>query len=281
MNVQGYSDRVERGYRMANLTELLAQIRAAGRYVEASGVLSLTTEKLGMFDSAEANRQLAEAEMAGRFGNSSFQPKFSHPARGLSHGLNPYSDWTMSVLSEKPRHTYLFLGLDFYDVADLARVGDWETYLQNPFEYPDPFWHKVWAWIMGRTMIGSSGKTIWEPTIRAIDAASFIKSDGGAFVFHNLLPYLRPAGTGSTDKGWPTREWKKLSVRKSVIEDLYLLRTKAEGRTIAYCTNAAAVDALRKAGFSNIDIVCWSAHPSNYFHPSLLYPRGLHFKKNQ
>lgn len=277
MGVDPYSERVVAGYRIANLGGLLTQIRAADRYVAADGVRALTTGTLGAYDSLEAQAQVRAAANAGRSGKADFQPEFTRPGGGLSHGLNPYTDWTMSVLAKRPTHTNLFLGLDFFDVAALDAVGDWDRYLQNPFKDNDPFWQNVWAWIMNRTRIGSSGKKTWDRPIDAAEAAWFIEQDGGAFVFHNLLPYLRPAGTGSSDKGWPTREWNKPSVRQSVIEDLRFIREQSPGRTIAYCTSKQTVGALHAAGFSDENIVCWGAHPSRYFHPSILEKRAIYF----
>ncbi|MCS0591288.1 hypothetical protein ACFQ09_26010 [Massilia norwichensis] len=274
-----YSERVERGYSLASLQSLLRQIRAEGRYRDAWGVNALTTANLGAFNAEEAKRELAAAADAGRLGNSGFQPKFANSASGLSHGLNPYTDWTMSLLDAPPRHTYLFLGLDFYDIADLGRQADWNAYLQNPFMDRDPFWHRLWAWIMDRTEVNSNKRVVWQTGVAPLEAARFVKADGGAFIFHNLIPYLRPAGVGSTEKDWPSREWNKLSVQADIVEDLRLLRDSVRHPIRAYCTSAAAIKALTKAGFNDREVVCWSAHPSKVFYPSTLYPRGLHFKK--
>jgi hypothetical protein len=127
--------------------------------------------------------------------------------------------------------------------------------------------------------VNSGQRQVWKSRIDPADAEAFVKADGGAFIFHNLIPYLRPAGVGSTEKDWPDREWKKSSVKDSVVEDLRLLRESVCHPIIAYCTSAVAVKALRAAGFNEDEVVCWSAHPSKVFHPSTLYPRGLRFKK--
>jgi hypothetical protein len=97
-------------------------------------------------------------------------------------------------------------------------------------------------------------------------------------VFHNLIPYLRPAYLGSTEDNWPGQELRKQAVKRCIVEDLRLIGELSPGRTLAHCTNAVAVDALRSAGFAQDDIICWGAHPSKIFHPSTLYPRGVYFR---
>jgi hypothetical protein len=272
-----YASHVQRGYRLANLTSLLAQLRDAGRYVGANGHISITTGELGVFDVDQAEQQIAAAVRARQNRDTKHRLVFMHPLAGLSHGLNPYTDWSMSVLEKQPNHTYLFLGLDFYSVADLAQQNGWGKYLEDPFADPDPFWHRIWAWIMNRTVDTGKQYPVWEKKISATDAASFIRADGGAFVFHNLIPYLRPAYLGSTEKNWPENELGNRFIRQYIIEDLRLIKNISHGRTLAYCTNSDAVELLKEAGFEPEDIVCWRAHPSRIFHPSTLYPRGIFF----
>lgn len=274
-----YAQRVERGYILAGLPKLLAQIRSYKRYENAWGVNVLTTGRLGDFCIHEAQREIVAAAQAGSNGDTNFQPRFSSPLGGLSYGLNPYSDWTMSLLDRPPTHTYLFLGLDFYDIAALGQQEDWASYLENPFMDRDPFWHRLWAWILNRTVLNAHGKVVWQSAVSTADAASFVRSDGGAFTFHNLIPYLRPAGIGSTDPDWPKREWKKQSIQENVIEDLYTLRNAVAHPITAYCTSTASTLALHAAGFAREEVVCWGAHPSKVFHPSILYPRGLRFRQ--
>lgn len=272
-----FAARAERGYRWANLTKALAQIHSRQRYLDADGVMALTTGELGRFDPAEAQVQLTQAAIAGAAGDATFRPQFGHPAGGLSHGLNPYTDWTMSCLTREPSHTYLFLGLDFYDIAALADVGAWDSYISNPFVDRDRFWHRIWAWILWQTKINTAGTESWIDVVDRQDAADYIDSDGGAFIFHNLLPYLRPAGTGSTDDQWPKKELRKKTVLANVVEDLALLRQCVPGPIRVYCTSAAAVTVLIRAGYDKNDIICWSAHPSQVFHPSTVRTRGTHF----
>ncbi len=274
-----FAARAEQGYRWANLTGLLAQIRRSERYGDANGVMELTTGELGLFDPVEAQLQLVNAVEAKRLGNAAFRPIFSHRSRGLPHGLNPYTDWTMSCLTRKPTHTYIFLGLDFYDVAALADVGDWAYYLSNPFVDRDPFWHRIWAWILWQTRKNSkTSKESWVDMVDRTDAANYIQNDGGAFIFHNQLPYLRPAGTGSSDDKWPENERKKKGVMEDIVEDLALLRQCSIGPVRTYCTSKLAVALLTRAGYEGNEIVCWSAHPSQCFHPSTVRARGVRFR---
>jgi hypothetical protein len=272
-----YAERVQCGYRLANLVPLLSRLREPGRYAGANGHIALTTGELGLFDPGQAEQQLAAAVAARHAGDAEHRLAFIHPLGGLSHGLNPYTDWSMSVLTRPPRHTYLFLGLDFYSVADLSQPKGWEAYLQDPFNDPDVFWHRLWAWIMNRTVDNGRKFPAWERYITASDASSFIRADGGAFVFHNLIPYLRPAYLGSTDNDWPIRELRKQAIMECIVEDLRTIGELVLGRTIVYCTSTVTVKALKRAGFAHDDIVCWGAHPSKIFHPSTLFPRGLYF----
>lgn len=281
MKINEYASRVQRGYNFANLPPLLAQLRRPGRYIGANGDIGLTTGKLGIFDAAEAETQIAAAVKARCNCDKDHRLAFRNSLGGLSHGLNPYTDWSMSVLEKQPSHTYLFLGLDFYSVADLEQQNGWGKYLEDPFVDPDLFWHRLWAWIMNRTIDKGRRYPVWERTIRASDAASFIRADGGAFVFHNLIPYLRPAYLGSTEKKWPERELRKSDIEQCIVEDLRLTREISHGRTIAYCTNATAVKLLAKAGYSSSDIVCWGSHPSRIFYPSTLYPKDIYFSPSK
>lgn len=278
MIIPNYAERVEAGYRMANLTAFLALLRSSDRYPEANGDIALTTGELGLFNADQAEEELLGAVKARQSGNSTYRMRFNHPLGGLSHGLNPYTDWSMSVLGSPPTHTYLFLGLDFYSAADLAQQKGWQTYLQNPFDDPDLFWHRIWAWITNSTVENGRKFPSWKRHITAADAAAFIRADGGAFVFHNLIPYLRPAHIGSTAKDWPDRELSKPRVLAHIIEDLRSLKALCKKPLVAYCTSAVAIEVLRKAGFATDDIVCWNAHPSKVFHPSTLYSRGNYFR---
>lgn len=276
-----YAARVCRGYRLANLPSLLAQLRQKGRYDDAEGDLAITTGHLGLFDAREAEQQLLAAVKARSGGDWAFRLTFDHPQRGLSHGLNPYTDWALSWLERRPRHTHLFLGLDFYSVADLPQDIGWKMYLRDPFGGKwDPYWHRVWAWIMESMRIGREGKRIWTQTMVATEAGAFIREDGGAFIFHNLIPYLRPVGLASTGGKWPGQELQKQSVRKCIVADLRLLRETAVGPITTYCTKKDTVELLLDAGFAGDSIVCWGAHPSWHyrFNPTSLYDRrGIHF----
>lgn len=283
-----YAIRVQRGYQLANLVALLVRLREPDRYPGANGNLELTTGELGLFDAAEAELQLRRAVEARRCGDADHRLAFSNPRRGLSHGLNPYTDWSLSCLEERPRHTYLFLGLDFYSVADLAQEIGWSQYLLDPFGGDwDPYWHRLWAWILMRTRDGNKGKDgvraqVWQQVISASEAAAFIQDDGGAFVFHNLIPYLRPACVAKTGKNWPEQELRKPSIRACIVEDLRLIRETAVGPIVAYCTKQATAAFLKEAGFPVEDIVCWGAHPSvpYRFTPSALYVRrSIYFKR--
>lgn len=273
-----FTERVQIGYRLANLADLLRQLRQPERYIGANGDMGLSAGQLGVFNAAQAEQGLRDASAARRVNNSGFRLAFDHPQGGLSHGLNPYTDWSMSLLARPPSHTYLFLGLDFYSVADLAHPAGWDAYVQNPFLGPDRYWHALWAWILNATRTAPGKAPTWNTPIAPSEAEAFMRYDGGAFIFHNLIPYLRPPDLGSTGKIWPGEELAKPAVVKSIIEDLHLLRSLSAGPMIAHCTSAKAMSMLAQSGFLPSEIVCWNAHPSKFFHPSTLYSRDIYFK---
>ena len=99
------------------------------------------------------------------------------------------------------------------------------------------------------------------------DAAAFIRADGGGFVFHNRIPYLRPAGFESSSTDWYKDEWNKKSVRENATEDLQVLRQQADNRIVAFCTSQDSVEVLKAAGYDPQNIFSWKAHPSRVFHP--------------
>ena len=111
-----------------------------------------------------------------------------------------------------------------------------------------------------------------------MDAASFIRRDGGAFIFHNRIPYLRPAGCESAGTDWYKAEWTKKQVRDDAVEDLRKLRQLTDSRIVAFCTSVESVKALTDAGYARDRIVSWKAHPSRVFHPSQFEKEGLWFR---
>jgi hypothetical protein len=268
-------------YRNAKLILLLEAIRTDGRYGGFEGVNALTNAALGeAYNRAEVTRELRRAVSAGEVNDESFRPAFSHPKQGFSYGLNPYTDWSLAQLKASPTHYYLFLGLDWYSISSLTGHPDqWFDYLHNPFLTiaKDRYWRNVWAWILKKYSVKSAERPSWD-TVEEREAAAFIRADGGAFIFHNLIPYLRPAGTKSADTDWYNSEWKKPSVRADIIEDLRILRSQAGNRIVAICTGQTSVDALVEAGYERQNIHSWKAHPSRVFHPSVFQKDDLWFK---
>lgn len=265
-------------YETANLIPLLDAIRAPGRYAGMNGVNVLTNAAPDeSFNREEVTRELRRAVDAGKRGDPGFSPSFSHRKQGLAYGLNPYTDWSLAQLDAPPSHYYLFLGLDWYAISGLGHTDDWFEYLQNPFmDTKDCYWHNVWAWIMGKFKEGNSRKLSWQTPIMERDAAEFIRADGGGFIFHNRIPYLRPAGSESAGNTWYKAEWQKPSVRKDAEDDLRVLRQQTGGRITAICTGKDSKVALSDAGFDRV--VSWSAHPSNFFYPSRFVEKKLWFR---
>jgi len=214
-------------------------------------------------------RELRRAADAGKENDHTFAPTFTHPKQGLAYGLNPYTDWALAQIDARPSHYYLFLGLDWYAISGLGHTDCWFDYLGNPFlDAKDRYWHNVWAWIMRKYKAGSTGTLSWQTPIMERDAAAFIRADGGGFIFHNRIPYLRPAGDESAGTDWYEAEWEKPSVRQDATEDLCVLRQQTGNRIVAFCTSQDSVDTLLKAGYDRRRICSWKAHPSrHFFHP--------------
>lgn len=267
-------------YETANLIPLLRTIRKPGRYAGLHGVNVLTNAALGgSYNKTEVTRELHRAVNAGRKKDHTFVPEFTHPQQGLAYGLNPYTDWALAQLDTRPSHYYLFLGLDWYAISGLGHTERWFDYLLNPFiDAEDRYWHNVWAWILRKFKANTSGTLSWQTPIRERDAAAFIRADGGAFIFHNRIPYLRPAGCESSGTKWYEAEWKKKSVREDATEDLRVLRLQADNQIVAFCTSQESVNALVEAGYTPRNIVSWKAHPSRVFHPKKYVNEGFWFR---
>lgn len=267
-------------YRRAGLVPLLDAIRAPRRYAGMNGVNVLTNAAPDESDNRdEVVRELRRAEDAGRNGNHAFATEFTHPKQGLSYGLNPYTDWSLAQLAATPSHYYLFLGLDWYAISGLGNADDWFRYLQDPFrDARDRYWHNLWAWIMLRHEVAPTGRRVWQTPIREQEAAEFIRLDGGGFIFHNRIPYLRPAGFENSGTDWYRAEWRQPSVRKDAEDDLRILREQTGGQVVAICTGQDSVRALLSAGFEGRRIVCWGAHPSQVFHPATFVREEFWFR---
>lgn len=267
-------------YEEANLIPLLDTIRKPGRYAGLNGVNALTNAAFGgNFSKPEITRELRHAVAAGQECNHSFVPTFTHPRQGFSYGLNPYTDWSLAQLNTRPSHWYLFLGLDWYAISGLGHTESWFEYLANPFlDTEDRYWQNVWAWILQKYQKGANGTLSWQTPISEQEAAAFIRKDGGGFIFHNRIPFLRPAGYESAGSEWYEAEWKKPSVRQDAIEDLRVLRQQTGERIVAITTGQDSVNALIAAGFNSQRIISWKAHPSRVFHPSRFVKENFWFK---
>ena len=270
-------------YQTANLIPLLEPIRKPGRYAGLNGVNVLTNAApTGSYNKAEVSRELRRAVIAGRNGDHAFAPSFTHPMQGFAYGLNPYTDWALTELNITPTHYYLFLGVDWYPVSELGHTDHWFDYLRDPFlDVGDRYWHNLWAWILGKFNASTNS---WHTPIMERDAANFIRADGGGFVFHNRIPYLRPAGyrrSGTqTNAGpeWYESEWRKASVRQDAIEDLRLLRALARSRIVAFCTGQDSLKALVEAGYDRDSVFSWKAHPSKVFYPGKFHTENFWFR---
>lgn len=267
-------------YQTANLIPLLETIRKPGRYAGLNGVNALTNAAPnGSYDKAEVTRELRRAVDAGRSKDHDFVPEFTNPKQGLSYGLNPYTDWALAQLDTRPTHYYLFLGLDWYAISGLGHTDKWFDYLHNPFlDVEDRYWHNVWAWILRKFKANSTGKLSWQTPIMERDAAAFIRSDGGGFVFHNRIPYLRPAGYLSGKTDWYKTEWEKKSVRQDATDDLRVLRLQTNNRIVAICTGQVSKNTLVEAGYDQKNIFSWKAHPSRVFFPSRFVNENFWFR---
>lgn len=278
--MESQSLRAFRGYCLANLAPLLEAIRRPGRYAGHEGVNALTnTAPPDSFRCDEVLTQLAAAEAAGLRKDASFAPQFSSSGQGFAYGLNPYTDWAVSQLQSPPTHYYLFLGLDWYSVSGLGNLHRWFQYLENPFvDSKDLYWHRIWAWILGRVRPVAGSSPTWDTPVNEAEAAAFVRTDGGAFIFHNRIPYLRPAGAESAGTDWYKGEWRKRAVQADAIADLATIRELAGERVFAICTSDDSIDALTQAGYRPHQVLSWRGHPSRVFHPSTTLARGIVFR---
>jgi hypothetical protein len=268
-------------YEKANLIPLLETIRKPGRYAGLCGVNALTNAAGdGIYNKDEVIRELRRAVIAGEAGDHTFTPIFTNPDQGLAYGLNPYTDWSLAQLAHRPSHFYLFLGLDWYSISGLVHSDSWFDYLGNPFLLApeDRYWHNVWAWILRKMKTGVTGTSSWQTPILEREASAFIRADGGAFVFHNRIPYLRPAGQPSAGNKWYEAEWKKERVRRDATEDLRILREQAKNRIVAFCTGRDSEKTLVSAGYDPHKVFSWKAHPSQVFHPSRFVKENFWFR---
>lgn len=277
------TSKVIENYKKANLIPLLEAIRTPRRYEKLekpNGINILTNAALDeTYSKEETIRELHNAIDAGKKGNHTFAPEFTNTRQGLSLGLNPYTDWAIAQLNSRPTHYYLFLGIDWYSISALGDPNYWFEYIGNPFANArDRYWHNLWAWIMRKFKKSANGVLSWRTPILEQDASEFILKDGGGFIFHNRIPYLRPAGYENAGTNWYETEWKKKSVSKDAIEDLRLLRSLAGNRIMAFCTSNESVSALAEAGYDRRNIVSWGAHPSRVFHPSGFIKENLWFQ---
>jgi hypothetical protein len=266
-------------YECAGLTRLLQAIRAPGRYqgVEHLNVLTNCLDS-PLYDRGEVCDALKRARQLTFENKSDFAPNFSRAGQGFSFGLNPYTDWALAQLDSAPNHAYLFLGIDWDTITSLGTSEEWFGFIHHPFQpgtkTVDRYWHNLWAWMMGREQKSAEGKRSWA-TVSEAEAAAFIRADGGAFIFHNLIPYLRPAGEKKSGTDWPYEQWKATAIRQNILEDLKLLQELAPAkRLFSFCTSAYVRDALIGVGYDADMVCCWSAHPSQVFHPGVIYREG-------
>jgi len=290
-------------YKRYKLDQLLMQIRTPGRYKDMDGYNVLTNalpyenfrrdlveltllkafeekkriqaihslnDALGFSDflpDSDALKDSISDSIEILNSRDEFSPVLGSEYQGLSHGLNPYSDWSLSQLEAEPRHWCLVLGIDWYPISELGDGTDWFEYLEDPFANKpgeeDPFWNNTWAWILGRSKLS---ETSWD-TITANDASEFIKSSGIAFLFHNRLPYLRPPGIGKGNSEWRDNELKKKAITRDCIADLALIRMILGERLTVICTGKESATVLKAAGYSHEKIHRWGAHPSRKFFP--------------
>lgn len=236
-------------YQSFGLEPFLRKIRENNRYKDRCGINILTNAEFSSFSFEAVSKDLCRAAQA----THSFKSSLEHRGQqGLSFGLNPYTDWSFSQLKETPRHWLLIMGLDWYSISGLPKTPEkWFFSIVNPFGQADRYWSNLWTWIMGSTKV----------TRNAISnaASTFINEKSVGIVFHNWIPYLRPATIWNTARDWPRSEWAKLTVRSDISGDLKTLR-QAIGDCRAYCTNATVQQALQEVGFSQA--LSMRMHPS-------------------
>ncbi len=271
-------------YQRAGLVPLLEQIRSRGRYLGKHGVNVLTNATDVDLDRNAMLRELQQKK------DLETLTQFEQRLDGLSYGLNPYTDWSLAQLRQRPDHWYLFLGLDWYSVADLSKDlpkgKSWVDYLDDPFIVKrDFYWRKIWAWILNMGCTRDDGRKVLNIHFDREEAAAFVRKDCGGFLFHNLIPYLRPASEESSGTHWPEKEWKKPGVRRDSIKDLELIRLQTNDRIVAFCTGEKSANALEEAGFracrqnnSGPLYFNWGAHPSQPSFWYILEDKNLWFR---
>lgn len=259
------------------LSDVLSTIRRPDRYQGMNGA-NVLTNALPMEDYQHdsVRRCLAASYAAGQQADESFRPDLGCSPQGLSYGLNPYTDWSLSQLQARPTHWYIFLGIDFYSISSLGDGEDWFDYLDNPFsDTDDKYWHNVWAWLLGKY---DAERNAWQTPIAPAEASEFIRRDGGGFIFHNRIPYLRPAGFKKSGTDWHELEWRKRGVKADCLDDLRTLKRCVGERVMAFCTGKDSEEALLEAGFGRHQVMNWSGHPSQVFYPSTLLKAGKWFR---
>jgi hypothetical protein len=263
-------------YQRAGLVPLLETIRSSGRYAERNGSNVLTNAAAG-FDREAVLRELHRAHEARHA--SAFDMQFENDLQGVSYGLNPYTDWSLKQLEAPPKRWSLFLGLDWYRVTDLCKElpngpRSWFDYLDNPFIEKNGYFRNVWAWILRKSPPWSRSDA---PHRAEDEAASFLRSMELGFIFHNLIPYLRPAREKSSSSQWPDDEWKKRTVHADVVADLRQILVLSGGRISAYCTNQRGKGALLEAGFPGDRVMNLSAHPARVWNYTFFAKKNTWF----
>jgi hypothetical protein len=256
----------ERDDHEKEICETLCRAQVAGRRYRLLVNLRAAAREARMID---GQQQLA-ATLEGTVRSAEELPQFASTLprwMGLARGLNPYTDWTVAQVKRKPLGWVLLLGLDWYPISDLGDCHAWRRYL-DPFgieRRKEPFWHNTWAWILNRR--SASGNS-WG-TVDANEARGLMEKHHIGIIFHNVVPYLRPAGVSASDAAWFEKEVK--DNRSEFVEDLEMLRgclRESSKRIVAVCTGGVTKQVLQDAGYDPVR--CWNAHPSRYFHPNQL-----------
>lgn len=284
MSVQHLSAEPRRAfkrYESLGLTPLLHQIRRPGRYDGLDGWNILTNAELP--DSYDMSLVVDEIHRAARHREVPYTSELAVRKQGLSYGLNPYTDWSLAQFDGPPDRWVMILGLDWYSVSTLLPEGyeanRWFDFIADPFMSYDPYWFNLWGWLLEKyhRAPSSADQGSWNGRATSQEAAEFVRQHRIGFIFHNLIPYLRPADVASTAANWPQMEWRKKAIRADVGEDLRLILELTDGRMETYCTNQEIKTWLLELGLPNDRVTSFGAHPSRVFNPTHFRNKSLFF----
>lgn len=236
-------------YQELGFPSLLNQIRDGQRYQSINGFNVLVNAEPPREELCEAPLTLETVKA------------LELSKRGLYFGLNPYTDWALSILDETPARLIVFIANDWYSInGELGfTMLDRFNYLRNPFpseEHEDRTWITFWRWIFE----GETSKPICVSEITQERSAEFLNRNRIGLIWHNILPYYRPVEEHSVGSDWRRKELRKREIKANVIEDLSLFYDVIKGRDYEiFCTSSESSHLLSQSKFDVLRIT--SAHP--------------------